>query len=81
MSGYAKPNIPCWYQMEPRNVLHSMVKAKDTDRGEERQRQEYNLLKKKTHTHRKDMAVAVWLLYTNMVLNTRSLAAESHSNI
>lgn len=25
-SGYAKPNIPCWYQMGPRNVLHSMVK-------------------------------------------------------
>lgn len=26
--GYAKPNIPCWYQMGPRNVLHSTVGAK-----------------------------------------------------
>lgn len=58
MSGYAKPNIPCWYQMEPRNVLHSMVKAKDTDRGEERQRQEYNLLQKK---NKKTQTEKTWL--------------------
>lgn len=35
-SGYAKPNIPCWYQMGPRNVLHSMAKSKDMEGGKER---------------------------------------------
>lgn len=27
-SGDAKPNIPCWYQMGPRNVLLSVLKRR-----------------------------------------------------
>lgn len=46
-SGYAKPNIPCWYQMGPRNVPHSMVKAKKIWTEAKRGKTRLHHLKKK----------------------------------
>lgn len=61
-SGYAKPNIPCWYQMGPRNVLHSMVKEQDTDWGNERAKTRVKLQRKQYcgHLHLYEV------LYNNM---------------
>ena len=46
-SGYAKPNIPCWYQMGSRNVLHSMAKAKRSRLRQREGRQGDNIKKRR----------------------------------